>query len=71
MPKGDKFFVRSADNSLYVVSKNKVDKLSDADKAAVEKILEETEVFLEAKLKDKVSSLGSMVNVPLPNIFPT
>jgi hypothetical protein len=70
MPKGDKFFVKGADGSLYVVSKDKVTKLSPQEKAAVEQILQQTEGDLETKLHNQVPSLGSMVNVPLATVFP-
>lgn len=70
MPKGDKFFVRGADGSLYVVSKDKdTKKLKGEEKAAVEKILLDTDTELEAKLKAGVPSLGSMVNVSIATEF--
>jgi hypothetical protein len=71
MPKGDKFFVRGADGSLHVISKDKATKkLSAAEKAAVEQILLDTETELEAKLHAGVPSLGSMVNVSIATEFP-
>jgi hypothetical protein len=71
MPKGDKFFVRGADGTLYVIGKNKMTKkLSAAETAAVEQILRDTETELETKLHDQVPSLGSMVNVCIATEFP-
>lgn len=71
MPKGDKCFVRGADGSLYVISKDKVTKkLSPAEMATVEQILRDNDAELEKKLHDEVPSLGSMVNVSIATEFP-
>lgn len=71
MPKGDKFFVRDSNNTLYVISKDKVTKkLNAAETTAVEEILRVTENELEAKLHAGVPSLGSMVNVSIATEFP-
>lgn len=66
----EKVFVRGADGSLYVVSKNKAPiKLSKKDAEALTRILEEAGERLSECLKDEIPALGSGVNIPLPNIF--
>ena len=73
MPKkkssGDKAFVRGADGSLYILSKDKPPyKLAAAEAETVEKILEDAGKLVEERLKAEVSQFGSMVNVDVSSL---
>jgi hypothetical protein len=65
-----KSFVK-INGKIHVVSNTSVTPLTAAEETAVKKALKDTEKFLENELKTNASTLGSMVNVPLVEIFPT
>ena len=68
---GDKIFVRGADGSLYVLTKDEVPhKLTLKEAESVERIFKDIQKQLEKCLHDEVPSLGSMVDVPFLHIFP-
>jgi hypothetical protein len=68
---GEKIFVRGADGSLYVLTKEKAPfKLKAKDAKAVEGILADAQQQIGERLKNEVPNCGSMVNIPFPHIFP-
>lgn len=68
---GDKVFVRGADGSLYILTKDKPPyKLKAQEAQKVEAIFNDAGKLVKDRLKDEVSQFGSMVNIPFPRIFP-
>lgn len=68
---GGKVFVRGADGTLYVLTKDSAPyKVPDSEAVKVEQILHDAQKQIKERLKNEVPILGSAVNVPFPHIFP-
>jgi len=69
---GANVFVRGADGSLYILSKDKPPRKLNPEQAdAVEQILEDANKQVEERLRARIavaSTRGSMVNIDVPSL---